>query len=65
MQPQPEHDRRRSLFGFDPEFLARHDEPVLDPELPIVDRRHHLWDHGYRYLFDEFLEDISSPTKNR
>lgn len=60
MQPQPEQDRRRSLFGFDPEFLARHDEPVLDPELPIVDPHHHLWDHGYRYLFDEFLDDISS-----
>lgn len=60
MQLQPEQDRRRSLFGFDPQFLARHDEPVLDPELPIVDPHHHLWDHGYRYLFDEFLEDISS-----
>ena len=60
MQLQPEQDRRRSLFGFDPEFLAKHDEAVLDPELPIVDPHHHLWDHGYRYLFDEFLGDISS-----
>jgi len=60
MQPQPEQDRRRSLFGFDPEFLARHDEAVLDPELPIIDPHHHLWDHGYRYLFDEFLDDIGS-----
>ena len=60
MQPQAELDRRRFLFGFDPDFLAKHDEPVLYPELPIVDPHHHLWDQGYRYLFDEFLEDVGS-----
>jgi predicted TIM-barrel fold metal-dependent hydrolase len=58
LQSAPE--RRRSLFGFDPAFLAKHDEPVLEPELPIVDPHHHLWDHGSRYLFDEFLRDIST-----
>jgi predicted TIM-barrel fold metal-dependent hydrolase len=61
------------------------DEPILDPELPIVDAHHHLWffneqtlslieslDHieakalapllreRPRYLFDEFLADVSS-----
>ena len=43
---QSVHERRRYMFGFDPEFLAKHDEPVLDPELPIVDPHHHLWDHA-------------------
>jgi predicted TIM-barrel fold metal-dependent hydrolase len=36
-------------------------EPVLEPELPIVDSHHHLWDRaGDRYLFDELLADVSS-----
>jgi predicted TIM-barrel fold metal-dependent hydrolase len=28
------------------EWLAQSDEPVLDPELPIVDPHHHLWPEG-------------------
>jgi len=36
-------------------------EPILEPELPICDPHHHLWDHpGSRYLLDELLEDIES-----
>ena len=36
-------------------------EPILEPELPIVDTHHHLWDHpGYRYLLDELLADLGS-----
>ena len=34
-------------------------EPILEPELPIVDTHHHLWlrpDH--RYLLDELLADL-------
>ncbi|MET1116967.1 MAG: amidohydrolase family protein [Comamonas sp.] len=26
-----------------PEWLALHDEPVLEPALPIIDAHHHLW----------------------
>ena len=59
-EPQSAMGRRRSLFGFDPAFLGKHDELVLEPELPIVDPHHHLWDHGSRYLFDEFLRDIGT-----
>ena len=38
-------------------------EPVLDPELPIIDPHHHFWDRrgegpGHRYLLDELLADI-------
>src|SRR2546428_4077711 len=29
-------------------------EPILDPELPIIDTHHHLWDRrGHRYLLPE------------
>jgi len=36
-------------------------EPILDPELPIVDPHHHLWlRSGHRYLLDELLADLGS-----
>jgi predicted TIM-barrel fold metal-dependent hydrolase len=36
-------------------------EPVLEPELPIVDAHHHLWDMpGYRYLLHDLLLDLAS-----
>ena len=47
------------------EWLARTPEPTLEPELPICDPHHHLWDFrrdgvASRYLLDEFLEDLGS-----
>jgi L-fuconolactonase len=40
------------------DWLSLRDEPVLEPEIPIVDAHHHLWDrHGSRYLAHELLED--------
>lgn len=34
-------------------------EDVLEPELPICDCHHHLWDYpDNRYLVDEFLQDM-------
>lgn len=42
-----------------PDWLARGREPPLDPDLPIIDAHHHLWDRpGWRYLLDELLADI-------
>jgi L-fuconolactonase len=41
-------------------------EPVLEPDLPIVDPHHHLWDgsplapDAARYLLPELIEDIAS-----
>ena len=36
-------------------------EPTLDPDLPICDPHHHLWDRpDDRYLLDELLQDIRS-----
>ena len=44
------------------DWLARTVEPTLEPELPIRDPHHYLWDFrrggvAPRYLLDEFLED--------
>jgi predicted TIM-barrel fold metal-dependent hydrolase len=41
------------------EWLARTTEAALEPELPICDPHHHLWEFPTgRYLRDEFLHDI-------
>lgn len=43
------------------QWLALRTEAVLEPELPIVDAHHHLWDRpGARYLFPEYLADVGS-----
>jgi len=43
------------------EWLAQVAEPILEPDLPICDPHHHLWDHpGSRYLLDELLADARS-----
>jgi L-fuconolactonase len=42
-------------------WLAQVNEPVLEPNLPICDPHHHLWDHpNSRYLLDELLQDTGS-----
>ena len=43
------------------EWLNRRREPILEPELPIVDPHHHLWDRpGWRYLLDDLRADTDS-----
>jgi hypothetical protein len=43
------------------DWLDRHKEPALEPELPIVDPHHHLWVRpGYRYMLDDFLADTGT-----
>lgn len=43
------------------QWLAQVQEEVLEPDLPICDPHHHLWDHpGRRYLLDELLADTGS-----
>ncbi len=43
------------------DWLARRKEPILEPELPIIDPHHHLWDReGWRYLLDDLLADTGS-----
>src|SRR6516165_281535 len=42
-------------------WLGKLREEILEPDLPIVDPHHHLWDHpGSRYLLDELLADVNS-----
>jgi L-fuconolactonase len=41
------------------DWLALRSEEAIEPERPIVDAHHHLWDKpGGRYLLDEMLADI-------
>ena len=42
-------------------WLNQVQEEILEPDLPICDPHHHLWDHrGSRYLLDEVLADTGS-----
>jgi predicted TIM-barrel fold metal-dependent hydrolase len=44
-----------------PDWLALHEETVIDPARPIIDPHHHLWDRGgQRYLLDDMTSDIAS-----
>jgi len=43
------------------DWLDRREEPIIEPELPIVDPHHHLWDRpDWRYLLDELRADTGS-----
>ena len=36
-------------------------EPILEPELPIIDTHHHLWDQrGHRYFLPDYLADVAT-----
>ena len=51
----------RRTSGIEEAWLARHREEILEPDLPIVDPHHHLWDFpGHRYLLPELLADTGS-----
>src|SRR5215510_5668516 len=44
-----------------PDWVARRKEPILEPELKIIDPHHHLWQRpGWRYLLDDLLADTGS-----
>ncbi len=43
------------------EWLLSRREPILEPELPIVDAHHHFYDRtGWRYLAEDYIADASS-----
>src|SRR5260221_5039568 len=46
----------------DDAWLAKQEkEPILEPELPIIDTHHHLWDRGgWTYLLPELLADFNT-----
>jgi len=52
-------------MGTNETWLARYDEEVIDPGLPICDPHHHLWGQRDgtiepRYLIDELMADLDS-----
>lgn len=50
----------RELPELDAWTRLRH-EAALEPELPIVDPHHHVWDRpGSRYLLDELVADVAT-----
>jgi predicted TIM-barrel fold metal-dependent hydrolase len=43
------------------QWRSLHREEILEPDLPIIDAHHHLWERpGNRYLIDEYLADVQS-----
>jgi L-fuconolactonase len=43
------------------DWLAATQETALEPDRPIIDPHHHLWDRpGSRYLLDDLVDDVSS-----
>jgi predicted TIM-barrel fold metal-dependent hydrolase len=43
------------------DWLAQYSEEIIDPQRPIVDPHHHLWDRGgLRYMIEEMSGDIAS-----
>ena len=59
-EPTDQATRQRTMFSFDPAWLAQHAEPIIEPALPIIDPHHHLWDRDAPYLFGEFRADITT-----
>lgn len=53
------------IFKPDEAWLAKASpEPLLEPDLAIIDTHHHLWDlPGYRYLLPELQADLASGHK--
>ena len=49
------------MLGLQPAWLKTRLEEALEPDLPIVDAHHHLWDRAGGYLLDELLADIGEP----
>ncbi|MHA7900468.1 MAG: amidohydrolase family protein [Henriciella sp.] len=49
------------LIAFRPDWLAQVREPIIEPDLPICDAHHHLWEFpGHDYLLDHFHADIKA-----
>ena len=45
----------------DLDWLALHQEPILEPERAIIDPHHHLWDAPRpRYLRDDIEQDLAA-----
>ena len=47
-------------LGLNPAWLASYTETAIEPDLPIVDPHHHLWEREGGYLLDDILADAGS-----
>jgi L-fuconolactonase len=44
-----------------PDWLAKRQEQAIEPDLPIVDPHHHMWDRPHnRYLSEDLLADVNT-----
>ncbi len=53
-------EAEKIMFAVDEAWLNKGKEEILEPDLPIIDPHHHLWDRGSRYLFDELMADLNT-----
>jgi L-fuconolactonase len=63
IRPRPASAQQRAAptSGVRQDWLDRHKEAVIEPDLPIIDPHHHLWlRSGSRYLFEDYLQDAGS-----
>ena len=60
LMPKRAWAREASSRGVRPQdWLTLTDEAALEPELPIIDPHHHLWDRpGNRYLLEDLVADV-------
>jgi len=55
-----------NVIDVDPAWVAKVTEAALEPELPIVDPHHHLWQRaGNDYMFHDLLADTRTGHKRR
>ena len=66
MSPFADRPQHGKISPPDAAWLARAaPEPAIDPDLPIIDPHHHLWDNpGHRYLVPEFADEIARGGHN-
>lgn len=58
-QPHPFRGNTYRTLAQADQWAALHTEPALEPDLPIVDAHHHLWDDARgRYLLDDMRNDV-------
>jgi len=59
---QPSPTRFGRIHAPDEAWLARAaPEPILQPDLPVIDTHHHLWQRpDHRYLLDELQADLAT-----
>lgn len=56
----PAAPRLGNVFPPNHAWLAGHSEEILEPDLPIVDPHHHLWERPeHRYMMPDLLADLA------